>query len=132
MAEVELGANRNGLPGRAATNVRDLALNPSICLLEVSGTTYSGTTSRPMGSFWAHGTGKFNFVSTIMPPNGPSCVLNDDHDSRNGIYAASSRHPNIVLASMADGAVKAFKDDIDIRTWQGLGTRSGEESLGEF
>jgi hypothetical protein len=84
------------------------------------------------GKRWADGRPYYNCFTTIVPPNGPSCMLNDAHDSRNGIYAASSRHPNMVLAVMADGAVKAFKDDIDLRTWQGLGTRAGEEILGEF
>jgi prepilin-type N-terminal cleavage/methylation domain-containing protein len=84
------------------------------------------------GKRWADGRPFYNTFGTITPPNGPSCLTGSVHDSREGVIAASSRHPNMVLAVMADGSVKPFKDDIDIRTWQGLGTRAGEEILGEF
>jgi hypothetical protein len=73
----------------------------------------------------------YNCFGTIVPPNGPSCLYGDG-DWNRGVIAASSRHPNIVLGLMADGSVRPIKEDIDIRTWQGLGTRNGDEVLGEF
>ena len=73
----------------------------------------------------------YNLFGTIVPPNGPSCLY-WDHDAARGIIAASSRHPNMVMVMMADGSVRPIKDDIDIRTWQGLGTRANDEVLGEF
>jgi prepilin-type N-terminal cleavage/methylation domain-containing protein/prepilin-type processing-associated H-X9-DG protein len=84
------------------------------------------------GKRWADGRPYYNCFGTIVPPNGPSCLLERAHDSREGIIAPSSRHPNMVMGLMADGSVRPIKDDIDIRTWQGLGTRRGEEVLGEF
>jgi hypothetical protein len=30
---------------------------------------------------------------------------------------------------MADGSVRSFKDDINTKTWQAIGTRSGGEEL---
>ena len=83
------------------------------------------------GYRWADGRPMYNVFGTIVPPNGPSCLYGD-HDSRRGIIAASSRHPNMVMGLMGDGSVRPIKDDIDIRTWQGLGTRAGDEVLGEF
>jgi prepilin-type processing-associated H-X9-DG protein len=83
------------------------------------------------GYRWADGRPMYNVFGTIIPPNGPSCLYWDWDDAR-GIIAASSRHPNMVMGLMADGSVRPIKDDIDIRTWQGLGTRNGDEVLGEF
>ncbi len=83
------------------------------------------------GYRWADGKPFYSCFGTITPPNGPSCLY-WDHDGARGILAASSRHPNMVMGLMADGSVRPIKDDIDIRTWQGLGTRAGEEVLGEF
>jgi len=83
------------------------------------------------GYRWADGRPMYNVFGTIVPPNGPSCLYWDWDDAR-GIIAASSRHPNMVMVMMGDGSVRPIKDDIDIRTWQGLGTRAGDEVLGEF
>ena len=83
------------------------------------------------GYRWADGRPMYNCFGTIVPPNGPSCMYGDG-DWHRGIIAASSRHPNMVMGLMADGSVRPIKDDIDIRTWQGLGTRNGDEVLGEF
>jgi hypothetical protein len=103
-----------------------------ITLLEYNDPESPTRTGWRNGKRWADGRPMYNLFSTIVPPNGPSCFFGSPHDNRDGIIAASSRHPNMVLASMADGSVRPFKDDIDIRTWQGLGTRAGEEILGEF
>ncbi len=84
------------------------------------------------GERWADGRAYFGTFQTIMPPNTGSCTLPGGGDWERGVYTASSRHPNIVLVMMMDGSVRAIKNDIDLRTWQGLGTRSGGETLGEF
>ena len=83
------------------------------------------------GFRWADGVPFYNCFTTIVPPNGPSCLY-WDHDSAAGVLTATSRHPNMVMGLMADGSVRPVKDDIDIRTWQGLGTRAMGEVLGEF
>jgi len=83
------------------------------------------------GVRWADGRPYYSGFVTIVPPNGPSCQYwSGDWDR--GTYTASSRHPNIVNALMADGAVRQIKNDIEVATWWGLGTRSGQEPLGEF
>ncbi len=87
--------------------------------------------ARP-GERWADGRAYFNCFNTIMPPNTGSCTRQDWGDWNRGVYTASSRHPNVVLVLLCDGSVRTIENDIDLRTWQGLGTRAGEETLGEF
>jgi prepilin-type N-terminal cleavage/methylation domain-containing protein/prepilin-type processing-associated H-X9-DG protein len=43
--------------------------------------------------------------------------------------AARSRHPGGVNASMCDGSVRFFTNDINLTTWQALGTMNGGESI---
>ena len=44
-------------------------------------------------------------------------------------YAARSRHPSGVNASMADGFVRFVKDSIHVRTWRSLSTTRGGEAI---
>jgi hypothetical protein len=95
--------------------------------VEIMGYTTNTGIARP-GTRWADGRPYFNAFCTILGPNQASCAEGTG-DWRKGVYTASSRHPSIVLGLMADGAVRAFKDDIDAKTWQSLGTRSGGEDF---
>ncbi|GIX03875.1 MAG: prepilin-type N-terminal cleavage/methylation domain-containing protein [Planctomycetaceae bacterium] len=45
---------------------------------------------------------------------------------------ARSYHEGIVHAGVLDGAVRSVSENIDIRIWRALGTRAGEETIGEF
>jgi prepilin-type N-terminal cleavage/methylation domain-containing protein len=98
--------------------------------VQILGYTSNTGIARP-GTRWADGRPYFNAFCTIIPPNGPSCAEAADN-SRKGVYTASSRHANLVMGLMADGSVRPIRDDIDVRTWRGLGTRAGGEKLGEF
>ncbi len=89
-----------------------------------------GTWGKP-GQRWADGRPYWHGFTTIVPPNGPSCtIINGEWDR--GVYSASSRHPTIVNVLLADGSVRQIGNSIDLRTWWGLGTRAGAETLGEF
>lgn len=46
--------------------------------------------------------------------------------------AARSYHTGGVHATMGDGSVRFFSDNIDLSIWQALGTRSGGEVVGDF
>jgi len=46
--------------------------------------------------------------------------------------AARSAHVGGVQVLMSDGAVRFISNNIDLNTWQGLGTMQGSEVLGEF
>jgi prepilin-type N-terminal cleavage/methylation domain-containing protein len=95
--------------------------------VQILGYTSNTGIARP-GTRWADGRPYFNAFCTILGPNGPSCSQ-AAADSAKGVYTASSRHPSIVIGLMADGAVRSFKDDINAKTWQALGTRAGGEEL---
>lgn len=92
-----------------------------------------------MGYRWADGAGTFTGVTTILPPNGPSCLLTED-DWNIGILTPASRHPGGINALMADGSVRFISESIDsgnlnlppvesgpspYGVWGALGTRHG-------
>jgi prepilin-type processing-associated H-X9-DG protein len=83
------------------------------------------------GERWADGRPYYSGFTTVIPPNGPSCII-DSGEWNRGVFTASSRHPNIVNVLMADGGVRPIVNGIDLRTWWGLGTRASGEVLGEF
>jgi prepilin-type N-terminal cleavage/methylation domain-containing protein/prepilin-type processing-associated H-X9-DG protein len=43
-----------------------------------------------------------------------------------------SRHPNGVNASLCDGSVRFITNNINLATWQALGTMNGGEAMGDF
>jgi prepilin-type N-terminal cleavage/methylation domain-containing protein len=91
-------------------------------------TIYEGTRR---GERWSDGRPYFSGFNTIIPPNGPSC--SEQHgDWFKGVYAASSRHPTIVNVCLGDGSVRQVGNSIDQRTWWALGTRAGQETVGEW
>ena len=75
---------------------------------------------------WPDGRPYFAGFNTIMPPNTPSCIQGDG-DWQEGMFAASSRHPQLVMVLFADGSVHKIADDIRKETWWKMGTRSGQE-----
>jgi prepilin-type processing-associated H-X9-DG protein len=42
---------------------------------------------------------------------------------------ASSYHPGVANAALADGSVRAFKNSIAQATWMALSTRAGGETI---
>ncbi|UUO08661.1 DUF1559 domain-containing protein [Blastopirellula sp. J2-11] len=92
------------------------------------------------GRRWADGAPLYSGVLAILPPNSPSCLL-DDWDGRQAIISATSYHPGGVNGAMGDGSVRFFTDTIDAGNqslapsngasnygvWGGLGTVSGGE-----
>jgi prepilin-type N-terminal cleavage/methylation domain-containing protein len=89
--------------------------------------------NRP-GERWADGQTYYAAFNTIIPPNGPSCfeLESSGNDRGRGVWAATSRHPGIVNGLLADGSVRQIANDINTTTWWALGTRAGNEILGEY
>ncbi len=110
------------------------------------------------GSYWIGGRwGEFGFTTNqppnttiadqiygaLTPDNGsiPSCGANNQtlrapctaiatgYGLRN---FARSHHVGGVHALLADGGVRFVSENIDLTTWRGLGTRAGQEIIGEF
>lgn len=84
------------------------------------------TGTRP-GERWSDGRPYFAGFTTIMQPNGPSCLVSNFGGP--GVFTASSRHPGIVNVLMADGSVDRMTDEINITVWHALGTRAGNETI---
>jgi len=90
---------------------------------------------------WA---GRNTEISTIMPPNGPSCaVFGDDWNAV--MWSPTSYHPGGVNAAFLDGSVRFISDTIDTGNlnlptvssgpspygvWGALGSRNGGEVAG--
>jgi prepilin-type N-terminal cleavage/methylation domain-containing protein/prepilin-type processing-associated H-X9-DG protein len=71
-----------------------------------------------------------------MTPNQISCDYVSDTSiyggGWGGVFAgvtASSNHPGGVNVGFADGSVKFIKNNINVQTWWGLGTRNGGEII---
>ncbi len=66
--------------------------------------------------------------STRIPPND---ALTSNHEpelwSTWGYYAARSNHPGGVTVSYLDGSTRFVNDEIDILTWQAMGSQNGGE-----
>lgn len=127
--------------------------NPSLAFANISGDKIvSGTVkSRSGRSIWDGQTQRNGFVTTF-PPNGPSCYngTNTNADSGHAVVTATSAHVGGVHVCFADGAVKFIGENIDsgdltaasptqgsaapsVRgVWGALGTKAGEELLGDF
>ncbi len=78
------------------------------------------------GTRWGDGRPYFTSFTTLIPPNGPSCMTIDG-DWQQGIYTPSSRHPSLVNGVLGDGSTKTIPDTIDRLVWCALGTRAGGE-----
>ena len=85
---------------------------------------------------WLHSKGIFRRkagFTTVLPPNSPSCYEGADNPSNHsGIFTVSSYHPGGVSVCFGDGNVKFISNNIDLLTWQALGSRGGAESMGQF
>jgi prepilin-type N-terminal cleavage/methylation domain-containing protein/prepilin-type processing-associated H-X9-DG protein len=85
------------------------------------------------------------YYMTIQSPNSTAndvmlsgfCVSRPDIQmpcttAANHYKAARSRHPNGVNVGMGDGAVRYVTNNINIKTWQALGSMNGGEGLDDF
>jgi hypothetical protein len=58
----------------------------------------------------------------------PDCGLVNTRPYR-GLFSARSWHPGGVLLGSADGSVRFIQENIDLRIWRALGTRSAGDSV---
>lgn len=115
-------------------------VNPSL--------VFTGDTARGFRGW--EGKVFFAGVTTILPPNSPSCfvavAVNNPHWCA-GIYSAGSYHTGGVQVGMADGSVRFVSDTVDAGNqaavaptlanggispygvWGGMGSKSGGESV---
>ncbi|MEP3478750.1 MAG: DUF1559 domain-containing protein [Fuerstiella sp.] len=154
LAEIQRPASPGAL-GDVAVNTGDAVVidNPSGCLALFDRTTNRyvdsaafGSSDQKQGYRWADGSGHFTGVTTILPPNSPSCAK-QNRDDRDGVYSAGSKHTGGVQVVMFDGSVRFISENIDTGDltqpvptsgrspygiWGALGSIQGGEVLGEF
>ncbi len=155
MAEVELGDQGNSggrsIFGSVVVGVPGWDTNPSLCSAAATGTQYNPgpIVLNRIGQRWAYGNGYHNFVSTVLPPNSPSC--SDDGflmgNSFKMLVSPSSFHPSGAHVLMGDGTVRFISQAIDrgnsalppvsagpspYGVWGALGSINGREVVTEF
>ena len=133
--------------GQSAIGVAGFDTNPLLCLATVANKQYIGGTGISTwgrGTLWAFGHPHCSAMTTVLPPNGPSCMPGGDNPSNQwGIFSASSYHTGGVHVVLGDGAVRFISENIDcgnygsgaapnFGTWGALGTIRGNETVGEF
>ena len=125
---------------------------------------YTGGTPDPAdngfgrGMRWADGTALYTAVTTILPPNSPSCLIAaqtpnstaSTTEMGEGIFSAGSQHTGGVNVLMADGSVQFISENINsgnrslmptpqavastnnYGVWGALGTMNQGEVVGEY
>ena len=92
----------------------------------------------PGSSVRLGGDHKYNFSSggDANPPNDISEFLfgteTNDPPNRDSEEAAGSYHPGGCHVGLGDGSVRFISENINISIWRALGTRNGNEVIGEF
>ncbi|MBI1347487.1 DUF1559 domain-containing protein [bacterium] len=133
---------------RSSTRIRDCIDGTSNTLLMSEAIIRGPTTGGwgEAGGYWGGGEGGgYGFTTAYPPnstvtdqvyacksttwPNAPCTSLTTYATQRN---LARSNHTGGVHAVMADGAVRFVSSNVDSTTWKRLGTRAGQETLGEF
>jgi prepilin-type processing-associated H-X9-DG protein len=146
MAERTRGVDAFYVKG-GIVEVSGIDADPSLCLAAVGANgNLSGTVVNPSwsGARWHDGRGGYMGITTILPPNGPSCTTDATNAGAPGIFSASSQHPGGVAALFFDGSVRLISEQIDAGNpqaanptqlsvkspygvWGALGTRRGRE-----
>ncbi len=80
------------------------------------------------GSRWHDGRPYYAGFTSILPPNSPSCAV-QNVEWNWGIYTATSRHTAVAQFCFADGSCHALSDQIDEDVYHALGTKSGREVI---
>lgn len=75
--------------------------------------------------------------NTSVPPNwsSRSCAFGNAFGlaaDRNGLFPARSRHVGGVQITLADGSSRFVSDNVDLQTWQWLGSKRDGNPIGEF
>lgn len=143
--------NNNSLPSNSA-----FTLLPSECINTYTNHNgdYTGTYNADKGYFdlagrvWGDSILCRLGITTILPPNKPSCLRRDNATSTNGVTlnTPTSYHPGGVNVTLFDGSVRFISDTIDsgnmaanrpnnynatspYGVWGAMGSISGSESV---
>jgi prepilin-type N-terminal cleavage/methylation domain-containing protein/prepilin-type processing-associated H-X9-DG protein len=143
-------ANGEDVKTATAANLPSVINNPGSCKATAVNSQFMGVQVKSkFGSIWCDGQAENVAFNTVLAPNSPSCV-NDDNgnaDSTGGVLSASSNHPSGVNAAFCDGSVRFVNQNINTGdtskpqvvsgnspygVWGALGSISGKEAGGDF
>ncbi len=138
---IVFGESTLGIGGNPSSPAGSSAGKPESEVLELTGATVTsdavcvpgGTAnwSGNRGAKWMNGHFGDTLYNQYYAPNSQRWDCgNASHNY--GITAARSRHVSGVHVLLCDGATRFVSDNIELATWRALGTRAGEEVLGEY
>jgi prepilin-type processing-associated H-X9-DG protein/prepilin-type N-terminal cleavage/methylation domain-containing protein len=88
------------------------------------------------GFMWASGEARCVSYNHYYTPNSKNfdCIANDPSMTyiSVGYRAARSKHPGGVNALLADGHVRFVQDAIALDVWRAIGSRAGQEMVGDY
>lgn len=79
-----------------------------------------------------------DFYTHVLGPNANSCINGTpnsttlDYDSSMIIFSPTSLHRGGIHLLLCDGSVRFVSDHIDLNIWQAIGSRNGNEVVGEW
>lgn len=88
------------------------------------------------GREWAIGMPAQTLFNTMVPPNWkwPTCqpCTGCGWMDSQGAFPARSRHVGGVQVTLADGSSRFVSENVDLVTWQSLGSINGREVIGDY
>ncbi|MCU0715836.1 MAG: DUF1559 domain-containing protein, partial [Pirellula sp.] len=78
------------------------------------------------GGGWIHGREYYGAYNHYLPPNS---VWMDMNTCGYGIFGARSNHTGGVQVARCDGSVTFISQNVDLRAWRALSTRSAGEVI---
>jgi prepilin-type N-terminal cleavage/methylation domain-containing protein len=137
------------------TSVSTITTSPGACLAAAAPITNNGryttwtAVKGKASSLWHDGQPEINSFYSVLAPNSPSCTndANNNADSAVAVLTANSQHEGGVHVLMGDGAVRFISESIDTGNlgvattlgapspygvWGALGTRAGDDQVGNF
>jgi prepilin-type N-terminal cleavage/methylation domain-containing protein/prepilin-type processing-associated H-X9-DG protein len=113
-------ANNTNTSTVAVVYQKCVALNAAKATGASNQTSYSGRD-------WINGNYMTTRYTHIMPPNTWSCCRGNSPNDNGGATTASSRHTGGVVVAMVDGSVRFVTNNVDVTTWQAVGSRGTGE-----
>ena len=114
--------------------------DPRLVVLEVSGGNdptpsdcdgMNGAWAANRGGQWINGHFGHTLYNHFYPPNAAKWDCGNGSHNK-GLTAARSHHSGGVNLLLGDGSVRFVSNSVTLTTWRALGTRAGNEVLGDY